>query len=429
MSPIKKLPNSVRYTRGKFRHLGSPLFWGPLGIVCFMLVFVWTLSLHPEWLQIEDEEFDDRTTIEGISPEASAIAADIDSSVFLLKELEFNAQAQNQAPILSGKDLLEEYRQRNRDRNSQFEESTREIYSIYEEATKNQNYPNFPGDNSTNNSLLNLDFSTDIGSDSSERNLNQGLSNQGLNSHSNFNEFSRQNQQQDSQKSISALQAAMEDYLNSEKESDSSLNGYQKIDNSSLKLHQTDNFTDNEISLPGANYPTENYPFPSDFSNNNSPYSSNPRTTVNSEEDPYYINPSPTGEKSAREIERFGNTTPTNQPYYTGTYGNPTTTVPTNQPYYIDRSGSGYVSPTQPITPAVPSASPMNPNNFSPPSNPYSGSGINRGINPYSGSGVGQNQFTQPNTTVNPYQGNPGYSQNQPYNNFDRPNPFNSNRQ
>ncbi|MCL2924895.1 MAG: hypothetical protein MGF17_09800 [Trichodesmium sp. MAG_R04] len=89
----KKLPNYIRYFRGRFSHLIKPSVWGPSGVVFLVLLFAWELSVNPKWLIIEDDNdsvLNSNTITENLSPEEISIMSDIDSSSVLIEELEIN---------------------------------------------------------------------------------------------------------------------------------------------------------------------------------------------------------------------------------------------------------------------------------------------------------------------------------------------------
>ena len=132
MSPIKKLPLKVRYARGKVRHLASPLIWFPLGIICLLGVLVWELSVNPELLEEEEGLAENNAAGEELSAdEVNAIAADIDSSAFLLQELEKN-EPTNQSQIAVPTNVLEEYMQEKDSDLRLLERTQKELTSIYE---------------------------------------------------------------------------------------------------------------------------------------------------------------------------------------------------------------------------------------------------------------------------------------------------------
>merc|ERR1712050_797580 len=104
----KKLSNSIRYFRARFRHLTKLSVWGPIDVVSLVVLFVWELSVHPEWLTIEDDDnslLNGDTITETLSPEEISVVSDIDSSSVLIKDLEnYNKLLIN--PLLSSQESL-----------------------------------------------------------------------------------------------------------------------------------------------------------------------------------------------------------------------------------------------------------------------------------------------------------------------------------
>lgn len=89
--------------------------WGPIGILSLLGVFVWQMFNHPEWFQVEQRQqnLTENALTNELSDEERAIAAEIDSSDFLLKELESNSPQLNpfNDSIVGGENLLEAARQ------------------------------------------------------------------------------------------------------------------------------------------------------------------------------------------------------------------------------------------------------------------------------------------------------------------------------
>ena len=89
----KKLPSSIRYFRARFSHLTKVSVWGPIGVVSLVLLFVWELSMHPEWLTLENDDnsvSNGNTISENLSAEEISIISDIDNSSVLIEELKIN---------------------------------------------------------------------------------------------------------------------------------------------------------------------------------------------------------------------------------------------------------------------------------------------------------------------------------------------------
>lgn len=91
MSIFLQIFESIGALTSKLKPLTQVRFWGPVGITAVVVGFIWQVSEHPEWFELDDlkqaisnsANFDDR-----LSEEEKAIAADIDSSAVLIKELE-----------------------------------------------------------------------------------------------------------------------------------------------------------------------------------------------------------------------------------------------------------------------------------------------------------------------------------------------------
>jgi hypothetical protein len=386
MSPQKKLPLKVRYTRAKFRHLASPLLWFPLGIICLLGVFIWELSVNPELLEEELAGENGETGEELSAAEISAIAADIDSSEFLLQELESNAPKKQ--PIALPKAILEDYIDENGRTLTLLEKTERELYSIYEKIGREESTGILTGENPNNNSLLNLGTTPETG-ESSAQGINNRLP------PPSFNLSSPENLRENRQNRRRPLEAAMQEYLDSDDSRDDRQRGNY---NSQLYESQED------LRRDSANFPINNSQSSGPLPNN--PNYSSPGVGINSEDRPYYIDRS----------SGYGNNQ--NQPYYTNFNGNQTLETPQNQPYYNNNSWQ-----SQPTQINVPNLVPVVPNNTNLPSNPYS---RNSGNYPYSANqGDPQLQQNQVNNGANYYQRNNGATQQpQPYNNS-QSNPFN----
>ncbi len=404
MSPQKKLPLKVRYTRAKVRHLASPLLWFPLGIICLLGVFIWELSVNPELLEEELAGENGEIEKELSAAEISAIAADIDSSEFLLQELESNAPV-NPPRVVLPKAVLEEYMDENGRTLTLLEKTQKELYSIYEKIGREESTGTFTGENPNNNSLLNLGTTPSLG-ESSERSSNNRLPNPTPLLPPTFNVFSPENRKENSKNQSNPLEAAMPEALGSGDSSESLENDGKQKSNYNSQLYESQE----DLRRDSANFPIDNSPSSSPLPNN--PNYSNPGAGVNSNYQPYYIDRS----------SGYGNTQ--NQPYYTN--GSPTVETPENQPYYNNNYGNNSWQ-SQPTQLNVPLPVPVEPHNSNLPSNPYSRTG-----SPYSGNypysanqGNPQLQQNQVNNGANYYLQNNGATQQaQPYNNS-QSNPFN----
>lgn len=95
MSHPKPTSPAVRKIRAKLRNYTRPFVWGSVVILGLLTLLIWEFSNNPERfyllnLEEEEEELEVGNEAEGlmeISPEDSAIAADIDSSAVLLNDL------------------------------------------------------------------------------------------------------------------------------------------------------------------------------------------------------------------------------------------------------------------------------------------------------------------------------------------------------
>jgi hypothetical protein len=123
MSSFKRFPTSIRYLIARLRHWVQPTVWAPLAVLCAGGVFIWEVSVHPERLSIDDEEISasnhppDPTAIAELSPEDSAIAAEIDSLPVLVNQ--FNRSNSDFAllnsSVVKDKGLFDEIRDRDRE--------------------------------------------------------------------------------------------------------------------------------------------------------------------------------------------------------------------------------------------------------------------------------------------------------------------------
>lgn len=407
MSSLKKLPLKVRYTRAKVRHLASPLFWFPLGVICLLGVFIWERSVNPELLEIDSEELageNGETGEELSAAEISAIAADIDSSEFLLQELESNTPA-NPQPVALPKAVLEEYIDKNGRTLTLLEKTEKELYSIYKKIGRQENTGTFTGENP--NSLLNLGITPELG-ESSAQSSNNRLSNPTPLLPPTFNVLSPENGKENTKNQLSPLEAAMQEYLGAGDSSEFIENNGKQRGNYNSQLYDDRE----DLIRDSANFPIDNSQSSSPLPNN--PNYSSPGVGINSNDRPYYIDRS----------SGYGNTQ--NPSYYTNLNGSTTVETPENQPYYKNNYGNGSWQ-SQPTELNVPNLVPVVPNNTNLPSNPYSRTGYPYSGNyPYSANqGYSQLQQNQVNNGANYYLRNNGATQQpQPYNNS-QSNPFN----
>ncbi|MGL5196553.1 MAG: hypothetical protein ACRC8Y_23425 [Chroococcales cyanobacterium] len=94
MSHPKQTSPAVRKIRAKLRHYTRPFVWGSVLILGLLTLLIWEFSNNPERFYLftleDDEEMELGNESEGVrrlSPEDSAIAAEIDSSMVLLNDL------------------------------------------------------------------------------------------------------------------------------------------------------------------------------------------------------------------------------------------------------------------------------------------------------------------------------------------------------
>jgi len=101
----------------RLRAIAKPRIWGPVGVISLVSVFVWQVSEHPDWYQVEVEP---EISADGLTAEERAIAAEIDSSGLLVEELHLGKPEDFNffnTPIQGGEDVLEATRRaENRDR-------------------------------------------------------------------------------------------------------------------------------------------------------------------------------------------------------------------------------------------------------------------------------------------------------------------------
>ncbi|WP_040484317.1 hypothetical protein [Lyngbya aestuarii] len=91
MSIFKKTSESLSGVTSALKPLTQPRFWGSMGVTAVVVAFIWQVSEHPEWFELDDikQAISDSGNLEDrLSQEERSIAADIDSSAVLLKELE-----------------------------------------------------------------------------------------------------------------------------------------------------------------------------------------------------------------------------------------------------------------------------------------------------------------------------------------------------
>lgn len=89
MSIHKRLPESIRSWSEKLQFIRQPRVWGSISVLAIVGIFFWQFSENPEWFSLDQQIiFDSDNPASELTPEEQSIAADIDSSKFLVKELE-----------------------------------------------------------------------------------------------------------------------------------------------------------------------------------------------------------------------------------------------------------------------------------------------------------------------------------------------------
>ncbi|NEQ75092.1 MAG: hypothetical protein F6K23_19820 [Okeania sp. SIO2C9] len=360
MSTPKKLPNSIRYFRARFRHLTKPLVWGPIGVASLVLLFAWELTVHPEWLTLEDDDSVTSGDIvsENLSPEEISIMSDIDSSSVLIKDLKDSENSQFNPLVVPQKILPNELKEESKNESTPQKNATKsqENLAIPKPQTT---IPNIPPQNQLDNSEL--------------------LTSPLLRS---LNILDQNNQEEKKEKPVNPLQNAMDDYLRSNNQSRATSNYQPQKNNFNLSPTEIKPRDIKPSPLPG-------------ISTSNS-YQSPQNNNLNSPLPPININQP--------------------KPYYTDRSGTANqNNNPSNSP------GSNYSLQGQPTNPNLPSL-PTVPNNLV--NNQNGVNGVNNGRVPsyYSNQGYPQNQQQQYNSGVNPNQVNQNVPSNPSNNPFSRRN-------
>ncbi|NER05902.1 MAG: hypothetical protein F6K17_26595, partial [Okeania sp. SIO3C4] len=212
-TPNKKLPNSIRYFRARFSHLTKPLVWGPIAVASLVLLFAWELTVHPEWLTLEDDDdsaTSGNTITENLSPEEISIISDIDSSSVLIEDLKNIENSQFNSSIVPQKILLKEVKEESRNESARQKNATisKENLTIPQPQTI---INNLPFQNQLNNSQL--------------------LTSPLLRS---LNVLDQNNQEGKKEKPANPLQNAMDNYLRSKNKSQAPLNSQSQKNNFNL---------------------------------------------------------------------------------------------------------------------------------------------------------------------------------------------------
>lgn len=88
MSIHKRLPESIRAFGEQLQFLRQPRVWGSISVLAIVGIFFWQFSENPELFSLDQQTlFDSENPASELTPEEQSIAADIDSSKFLVKEL------------------------------------------------------------------------------------------------------------------------------------------------------------------------------------------------------------------------------------------------------------------------------------------------------------------------------------------------------
>ncbi|MGB3511763.1 MAG: hypothetical protein WBA93_21505 [Microcoleaceae cyanobacterium] len=360
MPPIKKLPNSIRYLKARFSHLTKPLVWGPIGVASLVLLFAWELSVHPEWLIIEDD--DDlplnSNNITELSPEEAAIAADIDNSSVLSEELETYKQLKINPLVIPTENLLGELRGEIQKKSTSGQSTTEpdRYFTDPEPEAKINNFfnptpANLPQNlpSSENSNLLTSPLLPSV------------------------NLLDPRNQEEKNEETVNPLKAAMDEYLDVQNKSKSSTT-HNSIGNTRSSLVPSSATSTETQSGEGNNF---NPPLP-----------------------PINVNITP------------------QKPYYTDLSGSANQT--NNQP---NLSGSNYSPQVQPTTQNMPSLVPVIPNNLANNQNRGNGVNNWGTSNSYGNQGLPQNKQQQYNYGIN-HQVDRGGQQIPSYNQFSRTNGF-----
>lgn len=115
MSSFNRFPASVRYFIARLGYWIQPAVWTPLAVLCAGGFFIWQVSVNPEQFSIDDENVatsNNPTSLEGLSAEDTAIAAEIDSVPLLVNK--FN-RSNSELSLLNSsvsKGLFDEIRDR-----------------------------------------------------------------------------------------------------------------------------------------------------------------------------------------------------------------------------------------------------------------------------------------------------------------------------
>ncbi len=371
MSKLKPRSESSRSLAARVRSLTQLRILGPIGFLTLLGAFVWQLSDHPEWFQVNTEQPNvaDTALSRELSDEERAIAAEIDSSNFLLKELEANSPQLNPLndPILAGNDLLKAVRQsRNNSASSEATNVFLPEFSTSEQSAATPPAPNFSFSQNRQSSQTLSSFGTQLGSTpNSQSNLN-----------SSFNLLSPQTESDSEEESTAKtpLQAAMEQY-NQYNQDPSAVDGN---DLGQTRTTATENTNSSEIGVNSREITSDNSASSLQLNLGTNSIQTLPTATTPTIPQPSWIVP--------RTPTQTSTSTPTVE------------SIPIPNPYQTNLSIPRNLPLTQPTIPTIPSSS--NPYGQLPSTvNPNPVYGFN---NPNSVPNYGVVQPNIQNTTVSP---------------------------
>jgi len=254
MSYPKKSPNPIRYFLARFSHLKKPLVWGPIGIFSLVILFAWELSVHPEWLTLEDDDnsiSSSNTIAETLSPEEVYIMSDIDNSSVLMEQLKNAQQLQINPLTNSQNNLLEQPKTEKQETSSRLQNITKSEEYLANPLPKINIYGGAPtNDLPSTNQLPKTELST-----------NPLLRSMNL--------LDPTNQEEKKEKPVNALQNAMDEYLRSKSQSQSPSNYRSQTNN--INLYPTEIKPRDIRPSPILNIPTSNIPKSQERSNYNPP--------------------------------------------------------------------------------------------------------------------------------------------------------------
>ncbi|MGB3404165.1 MAG: hypothetical protein WBA77_15890 [Microcoleaceae cyanobacterium] len=326
MSKLKSASESRRTLAARVRSLTQLRILGPVGILTLLGIFVWQLSDHPEWFQVNDRTPNTPNTAlsDQLSDEERSIAAEIDSSSLLLQELDSNASPINPLndPILAGEDLLKAVQQSQNQSNAS---STENLFlPEFSTSSSSDSTPpkyNFNFSQTQDNSITSPTFSPNFNSNST------------VNSNP-LNPQTASDANTDSTAST-PLEAAMEQYnsnsstINSEQSNSTQTSVLEERDTAQTETNSTETLSNNSnpsllLDL-GVNsqqtLPTQtnsNLPQPSWVV----PRTPSQTTTSTPNIEPATIqNPYQTNLSIPRNLPLTQPTTPTTTPNYTNPYG------------------------------------------------------------------------------------------------------------